>query len=156
MNRNEKPLTLDELRDMDGKPLFGVSLITGKPGEWFICRIVNMSKTWFVACAGASQGFGDKDTYGETWVAYAAEPPRINREAWQPCEYCGDYESLPEHIVNGKVIGKVFDACICEDQNGYHIELPHDPDIGIQYCPVCGRPLTDSAWKQLEERLVQK
>lgn len=55
---------------MDGQPVWGKSLITGKPGEWFILRVVEMSKTWFIACAGAEQGFGDKDTYGETWLAY--------------------------------------------------------------------------------------
>lgn len=65
-----EPLTLEQLREMDGEPVWGKSLITGKPGEWFILRVVEMSKTWFIACAGTEQGFGDKDTYGETWVAY--------------------------------------------------------------------------------------
>ena len=65
-----EPLTLDELREMNGEPVWGKSLITDKPGEWFILRVVEMSKTWFIACAGAEQGFGDKDTYGKTWLAY--------------------------------------------------------------------------------------
>lgn len=69
-----EPLTLEELRQMDGQPVWGKSLITGKPGEWFILRVVEMSKTWFIACAGAEQGFGDKDTYGETWLAYSRKP----------------------------------------------------------------------------------
>ena len=76
------PLTLEQLRNMDGKPVWGVSLINGKPGEWFIVRVVNMSQCWFIACAGASQGFGDKDTYGKTWLAYAYPPANIEREAW--------------------------------------------------------------------------
>lgn len=80
---------------------------------------------------------------------------RSYREVWKPCEYCGDYKSLPEHVVNGEVIGKVFDACIDKNQNGWHIELPHAPDIGIQYCPICGRPLTDEAWDMLENRLEE-
>ena len=71
-----EPLTLDELRQMDGQPVWGKSLITGKPGEWFIVRIVEMSKSWFIACAGATQGFGDKDTYGTTWFAYRRPPER--------------------------------------------------------------------------------
>ena len=78
----DNPLTLEELRGMDGQPVWGKSLITGKPGEWFILRVVEMSKTWFIACAGAEQGFGDKDTYGETWLAYAYPPAHIEREAW--------------------------------------------------------------------------
>ena len=74
LTQPNEPLTLEELREMDGDPVWGKSLITGKPGEWFILRVVEMSKTWFIACAGAEQGFGDKDTYGETWVAYRRTP----------------------------------------------------------------------------------
>lgn len=57
-----EPLTLEQLREMDGEPVWGKSLITEKPGGWFI------------ACAGAEQGFGDKDTYGKTWLAYRHPP----------------------------------------------------------------------------------
>lgn len=70
LTQPNEPLTIEQLREMDGEPVWGKSLITGKPGEWFILRVVEMSKTWFIACAGAEQGFGDKDTYGETWVAH--------------------------------------------------------------------------------------
>lgn len=69
-----EPLTLEQLREMDGEPVWGKSLITDKPGEWFIVRVVEMSKAWFIACAGATQGFGDKDTYGTTWLAYRRPP----------------------------------------------------------------------------------
>lgn len=69
-----EPMTLEQLREMNGEPVWGKSLITDKPGEWFILRVVEMSKTWFIACAGAEQGFGDKDTYGKTWLAYRRPP----------------------------------------------------------------------------------
>ena len=71
-----EPLTLDELRGMDGEPVWGKSLIAGKPGEWFILHIIDMGngKDWFISCSGASQGFGDRDTYGETWFAYRRPP----------------------------------------------------------------------------------
>lgn len=69
-----EPLTLEQLREMNGEPVWGKSLITDKPGEWFIVRVVEMSKAWFIACAGATQGFGDKDTYGTTWLAYRRPP----------------------------------------------------------------------------------
>ena len=74
LTQPNEPLTLDEMRKMDGQPVWGKSLITNKPGEWFIVRVVEMSKTWFIACAGAEQGFGDKDTYGKTWLAYRRPP----------------------------------------------------------------------------------
>ena len=74
LTQPNEPLTLEELREMDEEPVWGKSLITEKPGEWFILRVVEMSKTWFIACAGAAQGFGDKDTYGKTWIAYRRPP----------------------------------------------------------------------------------
>ena len=58
------------------------------------------------------------------------------------CEYCEEYEDLPEHFVDGKPVGRVFDTCIQPDENGlWHIEVPVGADIGIQFCPMCGRKL---------------
>jgi hypothetical protein len=57
------------------------------------------------------------------------------------CKYCTEYEDLPEHIINGEPVGKVFDTSISEDENGWHIELPSGNDIGIKFCPYCGRQL---------------
>ena len=44
------------------------------------------------------------------------------------CKYCTEYEDLPEHIINDKPVGKVFDTNISEDGNGWHIELPSGND----------------------------
>ena len=73
-----EPLTIEQLREMDGEPVWGKPLITGKPGEWFILHIIDMGngKDWFISCSGASQGFGDRDTYGKTWLAYRRPPER--------------------------------------------------------------------------------
>ena len=58
------------------------------------------------------------------------------------CEYCEKYEDLPEHFVSGKPVGRVFDTCIQTDENGrWHIEVPSGADIGIKFCPMCGRKL---------------
>ena len=58
------------------------------------------------------------------------------------CEYCKEYEDLPEHFVNGKPAGRVFDTCIQTDENGrWHLEVPSGADIGIEFCPMCGRKL---------------
>lgn len=60
------------------------------------------------------------------------------------CKYCTEYEDLPEHIINGESVGKVFDTCIQEDENGlWHIELSSGLDIGIKFCPYCGRNLLE-------------
>ena len=58
------------------------------------------------------------------------------------CEYCEEYEDLPEHFVDGKPVGKIFDTTIQTDENGlWHIEACGVPDIGIKFCPMCGRRL---------------
>ena len=62
------------------------------------------------------------------------------------CKYCCDYADLPEHIINGKPAGKIFDTCIQTDENGlWHIELPYVFDIGIKFCPYCGRELQEAS-----------
>ena len=60
------------------------------------------------------------------------------------CKYCTGWEDLPEHIINGKPVGKVFDTSIDKDENGWHICLPSSFDIGIKFCPYCGREFKDN------------
>lgn len=58
------------------------------------------------------------------------------------CKYCKEYEDLPEHFIDGKSVGKVFDTCIQTDETGrWHLEVPSGADIGIKFCPMCGRRL---------------
>jgi hypothetical protein len=62
------------------------------------------------------------------------------------CRYCTEYEELPEHIINDKYIGRVFDTSIYKDGNGWHIEVPAGYDIGIKFCPYCGRNLAEEKY----------
>ena len=58
------------------------------------------------------------------------------------CKYCKEYEDLPEHFIDGKPIGRVFDTCIQPNENGlWHLEAPSGSNIGIKFCPMCGRKL---------------
>ena len=58
------------------------------------------------------------------------------------CKYCEEYEDLPEHFIDGKPVGRVFDTCIQPNENGlWHLEVPCGVDIGIRFCPMCGRRL---------------
>lgn len=66
----------------------------------------------------------------------------VTVQALDCCKYCEEYEDLPEHFVSGKPVGRVFDTCIQTDENGrWHIEVPSGADIGIKFCPMCGRKL---------------
>lgn len=75
------------------------------------------------------------------WSEEVGCPPKIPQE--NKCKYCTEFEDLPEHIINGKSVGKVFDTNIDKDENGWHICLPSGFDIGINFCPYCGRKLTE-------------
>ena len=61
------------------------------------------------------------------------------------CKYCKEYEDLPEHFIDGNPVGRVFDTCIQRNENGlWHLEAPCGADIGIRFCPMCGRELPSS------------
>ena len=137
-----KPLTLEELRKMDGKPVWCKYIgDTTFPDQWMVVN-AKMGK-----CGNAEWELPFEDNpdnaYGKTWLAYATEPPRLDRSAWEPCEQCR----------NGSTI---IDIPVCDQfgliHNGKSNEQMHFL-FQFPFCPHCGRPLTDAAWKILEERL---
>ena len=66
----------------------------------------------------------------------------VTVQALDGCKYCEEYEDLPEHFVSDKPVGRVFDTCIQPNENGlWHLEVPCSADIGIRFCPMCGREL---------------
>lgn len=84
----------------------------------------------------------EKVEYRELVVEELRHPSHIDREAWDECEYCDDCAScrnasLPEwdHICS---------ACVVGVQDSY------EP---MNFCPECGRPLTEEGWAMLEKRL---
>lgn len=86
-----------------------------------------------------------KPTHDAAELAIAAlralqAPAKLDRSRWEGCEYC----------LEGK--GVVTFAVPDE------IEIPED-DVEMgwvekpQYCPFCGRPLTEEAWAELEAKI---
>lgn len=70
------------------------------------------------------------------------KPAKLDRSRWEGCEYCiGD---------NPKSIGtfEIYDD----------VEIPEGAIKfkwvkALQYCPICGKPLTEEAWIELERRI---
>lgn len=68
------------------------------------------------------------------------KPAKLDRRRWEGCEYCiGD---APKKIVNIRVLNRNVRI---SDINYYWV-------VDLQYCPVCGKPLTEEAWANLERR----
>ena len=82
------------------------------------------------------------DWYGNGDIADELIANGVTVRELDGCKYCKEYEDLPEHFIDGKPVGRVFDTCIQPNENGlWHIEYPCGADIGILFCPMCGRIL---------------
>ena len=74
---------------------------------------------------------------------------KIDRSKWNPCEYCCGQD-------NGrKAIG--FDGAgdaITLENDGHMAAIESDSfGFLIEYCPKCGRPMTEQAWQELERKV---
>ena len=84
--------------------------------------------------------------YGNGDIAEKLISNGVTVQELDGCKYCKEYEDLPEHFIDGKYVGRVFDTCIQPNENGlWHLEVPYGSDIGIRFCPMCGRGLLRAA-----------
>lgn len=122
-----EPLTLEQLREMDGHPVWVERNETPHDGKWFIvdhADVENPDKTLYT-----KEGVTYSD-YGVYFTAYAYPPAHIDREAWKECPWCKS------------------EYTVIDDDFGQ----PVHPKM-IKFCWKCGRPLTPEAWAMLEKRL---
>ena len=80
-----QPLTLEELRQMDGEPVYVVTLDNPLENQpyWAIAGINSNDSRYQngVALYNRVQGdWGAFDLYGDTWLAYRAKPERSEGE----------------------------------------------------------------------------
>lgn len=74
---------------------------------------------------------------------------RIDRFAWKPCDHCKtrrnplDRWGPHQFPIDGNEI------YFYDTDDGWEGEE-------INFCPWCGRPLTDAAWEMLENRMCGK
>ena len=152
MEHNQNPLTLEQLRQMNGQPVWCVSFVSGRPAEWTIIRIVEACGDWFIASSGAAQAFGGKNTYGKDWLAYACKP--IDFDKWEPCELCIRFgETDPCY----KDMCFKINAPNCGYACGKFLKWkPAQARLqDSKFCPECGRPLTQDARVLLEKRIME-
>ena len=96
------PLTLEQLREMDGKPVW-VKVI-GKTGiscdGWCEVEIRDKDPFAYVLWPGSEvEDIAKIEDYGKTWSCYAYPPARIDREAWVSVE-----DRMPEDENDGETV----------------------------------------------------
>lgn len=139
-----KPLTLEQLLRMDGKPVFCISLKDGRK-KWRVVqsieKFVDVVKViCFTDCKDETVA-----SYGKTWIAYAYEPLYIDRSALEPCEECRSCNNCKNNSDYSPDEGIYGECSQCHEYSNF------EP---FNFCHECGRPLTDAAWEMLERRLA--
>lgn len=139
--RERKPLTLEELREMNGKPVWidFTGSIVKRPAGWFILKNIQDEEAYLVGDVNIYKAL---EYYGTKWRAYSSAPSRLDRSAWEPCAKCRSCLSC-SHVVESARDSR--NACFwCDHMNQFK---------PMNFCPSCGRPLTDAAWEMLKNRL---
>lgn len=134
-----KPLTLEQLREMNGKPVWTKLLVenTGRKEGW---TLIYNDDGYAAVQRWTQFPLWYKD-YGKTWIAYAYPPVHIERKAWEPCEGCFSCNTCT-HRYNEYVDSPCWN---CDNGNKWR--------TGVRFCPYCGRPTVNEAWDELEKRL---
>lgn len=141
-----KPLTLEELRKMDGKPAYWLDddsygiISVESYGRWADVPFFRGRKN------GVNFEYNIKSRRIEV---YAVEPLRLDRSAWEPCEYCGEPSPHHDCVIDGNV-----EQFLCSRDGLFGDAYINTREIN--YCPFCGKPLTDAVWEMPEKRLEGK
>lgn len=137
---NAGPLTLEQLRGKIDEPVYLYIYDTALSSGWHIIKAVTKDKIIF---RGWDTVYVPISSIGKCFDLYAYPPARIDRERWEPCEWCGSIGEKPDNWV-----------CTLEDDNGHTVTNNHMVVCApVNYCPVCGRPLTPEAWEEMERRV---
>lgn len=147
-NCNE-PLTIDQLRGMDGEPVLLVFDFELEPMISLIeyvqdanCIILTNN------LGGRSEFYSDEELreYGIKVYAYQSVATDTDvgsaLKEWEPCDECRNkccFNCLYDNLS--------MQSEPCNSCDGDKWETKH------LFCPNCGRPLTPEAWSMLEQRL---
>ena len=143
-----KPLTLEEVcQAYDSSERIGLHVLLRIDNVMGINGVIDHRDDDGICAVYSADGewLKEKD-YGKRWFVYGVEQPRLDRLAWEPCEAC-KAEGIKINI-------PAFKAMAVSNQHLDHGPLSYT--IHFPFCPMCGRPLTDTAWDALEKRLGGK
>lgn len=136
MPESGEPLSLEQLKQMDGKPV------------WVVClkkeKYIDPPIGWRILEKSISGSFGvwngenclSQRSYSSDWLAYSYPPAHIDRSEWT-AEWI-----YPENEWNLPRCSK----CGCNSKDATYGHKNN-------FCPKCGRAMTPEAWAELERRL---
>lgn len=73
---------------------------------------------------------------------------KLDRSRWEGCEMCSRTYRPPEWNGGGR-----HDFRVSQNALFYHDSKYGWEGIEVKFCPMCGRPLTEEAWAELERRI---
>lgn len=94
-------------------------------------------------------------------------PTKLDRSLWEGCPYCTfslvetDYCGGIKYEWNrGQSLLEYEDSVHIDDKYGgdyccliFYDEDNGETEVGIKYCPICGKPLTEEALAELERKI---
>lgn len=145
ISESGKPLTVEQLRQMNGSPVWIEKQDNELENSWgIVCLSCNQE--YVMSFITVFQGYAmlkvHFSEYGKTWLAYSYPPAHIDRSKWEACRKCRSCWTCKSAIE--PVRAENSKCFLCEDSSNY------EP---LNFCPHCGRPLTEEAWAELERRL---
>ena len=133
MQEAGEPLSLEQLKQMVGKPVWIERIEAPYDGKWFIVNYAdteNPDKTLYTD-SGVTYS-----EYGKYFIAYPYPPAHIDRSKWTAEWIYDDCEfNLPK-----------CSACGCRSKDAHYGHKDN-------FCPKCGRAMTEKAWVELKRRL---
>ncbi|MDE6261579.1 MAG: hypothetical protein K2M42_12135 [Oscillospiraceae bacterium] len=73
-------------------------------------------------------------------------PAKLDRSQWEGCEWCISLDkSVGAHECGEMLAIRGVQYTRCGDGTTYSVKE--------QFCPICGRPLNEEAWAELERRI---
>lgn len=138
-----KPLTLEQLREMDGQPVWCEDV-----GKWALVSVDNVGEWKGVPFALFEKNGGrfEWNVEDRELFLYSYPPTHIDRSKWEGCENCKEEcWNCENNTFVGEGIPEECEDCVNKSKWIYR--------YSNNYCPYCGRPLTEEAWAELERRL---
>lgn len=136
MKHDNKPLTLEELKQMDGQPVWIEIIPHPEESKW---RLFEYNSNDFMFFSGMD--FELCSLHNITWRAYAQKPIDLDDWTAEWKEYTGADAG--------------FHYCSNCGQQAFNYEEDGEViEVLSNFCPSCGKAMNDEARKTLENRLA--